>query len=130
MEVSKQVIELPTFNQEFGYVHAIFEGFMKPDQFKEKCEHSLALIKKHKISSVLVDTSGFKVMPKENKTFIEQDWFPRAIDCGLKKLAHIVPDNIFGQISVQAANRGNEEDGPVDIKYFKSEGEAKTWLTE
>lgn len=130
MTATKQSVELPVFDQESSCVKAKFEGFIKLDQFKTKCEHSISLLEKHGGSKILVDTSEIKVMTQENQAFIQEDWFPRAIAAGLQKLAHIVPENIFGQVSVESANKGAEEQGAVQIQYFMSEREAMAWLNE
>lgn len=115
------------FNEEKDFLVAIYIGFLKHEEFVKISNDSLKLMVKYGTSKLLVDTSKLKVMPPENQEWIQESWFPRAMDVGLKKMAFITPENIFGEVSAKNANeKANQL--PLDLAYFSDYLEAETWL--
>ena len=68
--------------------------------------------------------------------YIETDqhhrWFENTIfskysDIGAKKIAFVVPDNLFAQVSFEA-NQMSLKDTDTQIQYFRDVDKAKMWL--
>ena len=117
------------YHQEGNFIQATFKGFIKFDDFKDICNESLRLMVKHQTSKVLTDNSKLMKMPKENEEWIQQEWFPKAIQLGLKQLAFVISPNGLGEQSTKDANKAVEAQNlPVDLKYFESVSEASAWL--
>ena len=115
---------------EKNYLLAVYEGFLKFDEFVDISEESLKLMKQYSIGKVLVDTYKLKVMPMENQLWIQEVWFPKAVQLGLQRIAFIKPENVFGEASAKAANEKAEVEMPVDIAYFSDRGQAENWLLQ
>lgn len=114
---------------EFNGVHVIYEGFLKPEEFKAIGKEAINTMKTQKLSKVLGDTGQIKVMSQENQEWIQNHWFPNAIQSGLKHIAMIVPNNVFGQTSVTATNEEAEKNEMVNLRYFIDKNEAIEWLS-
>lgn len=105
-------------------------GFLDEQTFKNISNKAIEVLKENNGSRILVDTSGMKVIPKENQEWIQADWFPRAIQSGLKVMAFITPRNIFGEVSTKATNSTVEEESlPIKLEYFYNKEEAVQWMS-
>ena len=43
-------------------------------------------------------------------------------------MAFIVPENVFGKISMEQTNSNTEKIGNIEIQYFGSMGTAQDWI--
>ena len=64
----------------------------------------------------------------EDQEWVNTDWLPRAIEAGYRKVAIIVPEDIFSQIAVDDIMEKAREEAPVEDHYFTNLEEAKAWL--
>lgn len=77
---------------------------------------------------ILTDTTHMGAINPDDQQWSITDWLDRALKAGYKRLAIILPDEIFTQLSVNDIISQVEGTNPVVIQYFKSIPEAKTWL--
>jgi hypothetical protein len=64
-----------------------------------------------------------------------QDWYnktvtPPAFAAGVKKLAFLLPEGIFAQMSIENIFEEGYGEGAMNIRYFGNTVEAVTWLTQ
>jgi len=109
-------------------VFAIFDNYIKEDSFKEFALSILDKVKSSGKRKMLCDTSGLKVMPQSIQEWINGVWFSEANKLGVSHLAFIVPENLFGKLSMEQTNSKKENIGSIDIKYFNGMNTAKDWL--
>jgi hypothetical protein len=107
---------------------AVFDDFMKPEEFKRRCNKTLALVKETGINKVLVDTRNLKVMVQENQRWIDEVWYPDARQVGLRHMAFVMPEDFFGKISVEISNRRVVREGVIQVHYFDEVKLARDWL--
>ena len=118
-----------SYNKSGNYVMATFKGFLKLDDFKDIANDSIRLMVQNKTDKILVDNSKLMKMPKENEEWIQSEWFPKAIQLGLKQLAFVVKKGGLGEQTTKEANKAAEEQMlPIDLQYFDSKKDAETWL--
>ncbi|ALI99312.1 STAS/SEC14 domain-containing protein [Rufibacter tibetensis] len=109
-------------------VLATFEGFLKYHEFKQIAENSLALVQETGYSKILVDTSKIKVIQKESQEWINNEWFPKAVNAGVTHMAFLIPQDYFGKVSVESTNKHMAQRGDIEIQYFTDEKSARRWL--
>ncbi|RNI23354.1 STAS/SEC14 domain-containing protein [Rufibacter latericius] len=109
-------------------VLATFEGFLKYHEFKKIAEDSLALVLETGYSKILVDTSKIKVIQKESQDWINNEWFPKAINAGVTHMAFLIPQDFFGKMSVESTNKHMAQRGDIEIQYFTDAKSARRWL--
>jgi hypothetical protein len=89
-------------------------------------ENLLTLICKHRVYKILGDDTALPAIPSEDRFWIIDEWFPRAVECGLRFAASKRPASHFGNISVShilsAAPSG------IECRSFEQLHEAKEWL--
>lgn len=115
-------------DQQLGALVAVFDDFMKPDEFKRRCTKTLELVKETGITKALIDTRGLKVMVQENQRWIDDVWYPEAKKVGLRHMVFLMPEDFFGRISVETANRRVVREGVIQVYYFDEEKLAHAWL--
>jgi len=105
----------------------IFQGFLTPDEFKEVCLNGIDAMVHHKSAKIIADTRELEAMPEESQKWVQEVWFGKAGEQGLRTLAFIVPSDIFGQMSMEMTNEGANTGG-IEIRYFDSLDNAKEWI--
>jgi hypothetical protein len=95
-------------------------------QFRYIHEKLLSLICKHRFYKILGDDSALPAIPSEDRFWIIDQWFPRAVECGLRFAAIKRPDAYFGRLAVShiqsAAPAG------LQCRTFEKLEEAREWL--
>ena len=74
------------------------------------------------------DNTRLSAFNKETESWVNENWFPRALGLGLKSLALIVPQSALTKMaldSMMSKVPGTE----LERAYFDSQVAAKKWLT-
>lgn len=120
-----------SYDKAGNFITATFKGFIKLEDFKEICNESLRLMAQNRCHKILTDNSKLLKMPKENEEWVQAEWFPKAIQLGLQKLAFVISEGGYGAQSTKEANKAVEAQMlPIDLRYFDTVAEAKNWLME
>jgi hypothetical protein len=104
-----------------------FKGFLTTPQFIEIAEQAHTLRQQNNSIKQLNDIEDMQVLTKEIQKYLQEVWFPKAIETGLKYFAFVIPKNALGAMSMKGANKEADKTG-IDIKYFDNLPEAKKWL--
>lgn len=105
-----------------------FIGFLSPDEFKTIANQLLNIIETKKIKKQLNDIKQMKVLKPEVQEWLNTVWFPKAQKIGLRYFAFVVPDDIFGKMSMDGANKNASKVFDIEIQYFNTLENAKNWL--
>jgi hypothetical protein len=63
-------------------------------------ENLLTLIREHRVCKILGDDTALPSIPSEERTWIAENWMPRAIECGLRFAASMTSESYFGKLSI------------------------------
>jgi phage terminase large subunit len=119
-----------TIDSESNSVKAVFANYIKEDEFKEFATQILNKVQSTGKRKLLYDTRELKVMPQSIQEWINQIWFPEANKLGVSHMAFIIPESVFGKVSMEQTNSRKEMIGNIEIEYFSSMQKAKNWLSE
>ncbi len=104
-----------------------WKDFATSTEFKLGLNKGLELLMEKKTGNWLADLRKMDVIDPDDEQWSNEDWFPRAIAGGVKKMALIPSEDIFNKLSVE--NIMNEVAGTgLIIHYFENPEEAKNWL--
>ena len=114
-------------------ITASFTGFMSSEQFRSFLNHGLdALIEKKKSHDRilwLADTSKHVVQPDSDTRWVADDWNPRALKAGIRHVAFVLPENVFGNASVKRyADNNDRKDEKMVVQMFGDLNTAKNWF--
>jgi hypothetical protein len=79
----------------------------------------------------LCDHSGMKIISPEDQAWIVDEWLPawRPSLPGIRKLAVVRPQDVFGQLSVgNVTRRIAERCSAVELRWFEHRDAAGAWL--
>ena len=114
------------YDKEIKAVYAKLIGFLSETQFKHIIEKELEAMYREKATRYLIDLTELKVMLPENQKHVQQYWIPKIKKAGVQQVAFLQPENVFGQVSMKAANV--TLDGEMETAYFENMGVARNWL--
>jgi len=103
--------------------------FLDVDEVKEGALLGLEKIKEYKTSIFLNDNRELRGSWDGANEWIANEWIPNAIAAGLKKFAHIVPEDIYAQLSADFMKDNSEEvKDAFQMRIFEDEAKAIAWL--
>lgn len=121
------------YDKEHKFLEQVWENEseeMENEDFKSAMLAYVGLYSKYDINYVLVDSRkmGFVVTPEL------QDWVNMNVLSALipyvKKIAFLMPSDIFEQVAIQQAMEEQKDELPIQAKYFDSDEDAKNWIAE
>src|ERR1700744_5843158 len=89
-------------------------------------ENLLALICKHRVYKILGDDTALPAIPSEDRFWIIDEWFPRAVECGLRFAASKRPPSHLGTRAASPIQAGPP--AGIVCRSFEQLQEAREWL--
>lgn len=115
------------FNEEIQSAEMHWKTFTTPQELKDGLNKGLELVEEKNISNWIADVSSLGVVGEEEQKWSNENWFPRALKEGIKRMAVIVSDDIFNQMSVEEIMQ-NVPQMNFTSKYFSNVEEAREWI--
>lgn len=80
----------------------------------------------------LADTRKHVIQPDQDTKWVTDEWNSRALKAGIRHIAFVVPENVFGEASVKryAENTEKKDKGAMVVQMFESIDSAKRWFKE
>jgi hypothetical protein len=92
-------------------------------------EAGLQALTEHDGSRWLADGRNMKLIKQSDQDWIVQDFYPRALAAGLKRIALVIPNSSLAMTTLdQVAHRLPAAE--IEVAYFSTVGEARSWLKE
>lgn len=125
-----------TFDESVPCVVWTPTGFLKGEQFREPFKAGMDFleekIKTYPTISWLNDARSLKTVGQDDVKWLNQNVNDRAYKLGVKKVAFVLPESIFGKwaIKLYVDFTQRRSDNKLEIKAFATVAEAKKWLKE
>ncbi|WP_448520063.1 hypothetical protein, partial [Rhodoflexus sp.] len=101
---------------DIGCIFCVTKGFQPSSVYREQAEKQLEALARFRAHGIIWDLREAEVIGKEDQDWTVNEWQPRAAALGYRRGAIIVPENIFGQLSVkQVISQINNQSGGGDI---------------
>lgn len=117
------------FDETINAVVMEWDGYATSAQFKEGTELMLNTLIKHNCFKVLADIKDMVLIGMEDQHWLEQQFLPRAIQFGFKKIAIIRPEHYFNKVAVENISYKVDKE-KLTINFFDNVEEAREWLVE
>ena len=107
-------------------IMVVWRQYATQIEFRYIHEKLLTLICKHRVYKILGDDTALPAIPSEDRFWIIDEWFPRAVECGLRFAASKSPDSYFGRLAVSQIQSA----APISLKCrcFEKLEEAREWI--
>jgi hypothetical protein len=115
-----------TYDEANGCIMVVWKQYATQVEFRYIHEKLLSLICEHGVEKILGDDTALPAIAAEDRFWVIDQWFPRAVQCGLRFAASKTPDSYFAKIAVNDIQSA----APPDLKCrrFENLEEAKEWL--
>jgi hypothetical protein len=113
---------------EGNVVYVRVKGATKNQCYQVNAERALASLQRLKTAKLLMDFSGLVMMSTNDQKWTEDVWQKEAIKVGLKRMASVMPDNLFAALSINKLLENIKSKDSFENASFTSEVEAYDWL--
>lgn len=116
-----------TYYQEYNCVLLDWTGYADSKNFREACNFSLKYIIEKNVDKIIADNSKGYVVKNEDQDWMNEVWFPKALEAGFLFSAVVVAQNIFREISIKnIVNKINDVN--FTVNYFEIQEDAFGWI--
>ncbi len=117
-----------SYNREFDCLQVKFKGFIPYDSFVKILQHEYAMIRYYKLKKCIIDLREIGIYAPGVSELVKNEWFGQVLKNGVKNIAFVVPENVFGQQSMNKAHQTVKEKNPLTMEYFKDLPTAQQWI--
>ena len=108
-------------------VHMEWQGWANSAEYRAANDAIITALAENHGSKLLGDSRLLKVITDADQEWSNQDWFPRVLAAGLKRMSLVIPQSGLAKMNVdEILSRvpGTE----LDIAYFATLDEGRNWL--
>jgi hypothetical protein len=126
---SRYGVAVVTWDPTMRAVHTEAQSWADPSEMAAVLEAGLQGLTEQGGSRWLADGRNMKAIKQSDQDWIVEEFFPRAVAAGLRRVALVIPKNdlaitTFDQLMHRLPA------GKVEVAYFPTVDEARSWLTE
>lgn len=115
------------WNDTAKYVLMEWRKFVIGTDFRQGLDKGLQLVQEKQSTRWLADLRKLGVVAQEDQQWSNENWFPRAINAGLRRMAIVMPENIVSKWSVEKIME-KVPGTNLTVHYFDNIEKAKQWL--
>ncbi len=115
------------YNDQEKYTAASWQHFPLSDEFRTGMDQIIRVMEEKKIGKVLTDTRKMGAISPDDQDWSINDWLPRAFAAGYRRIAIVISEDIFNQMSVEDI-MSRVEGVDFVTKYFPSLEAGRQWL--
>jgi hypothetical protein len=75
-------------------------GFLQGDAYRQRMDLCLELLRQVSASATIANVQQFRPLVLVDQDWANEDWAPRAVTAGLKRMVVVQPVNVFSQLAV------------------------------
>jgi hypothetical protein len=106
------------------------KGFQTSPVYREQAEKQIEAFRTYGAHGIIWDLQEAGVITPEDQQWTLEDWQPRAIEAGYRRGAIVIPENIFGELSVINVISKIDQHNDLSVQYFNSTANAIRWMDE
>ncbi|MBA9076759.1 hypothetical protein [Rufibacter quisquiliarum] len=114
-------------NQGLGVIDTLWYGYASQQDLKNACGLGLEVLEKSTCAYKLNDNSQLSGPWSDAVGWLEKEWLPRAMQAGLRYLAHVANRHSYGEVAGEVL-RISQIGEQLEYCMFYSREEALAWL--
>jgi hypothetical protein len=126
---SRYGVAVVTWDPTMRAVYTEAQSWADPTEMAAVLEAGLQGLTEHGGSRWLADGRNMKAIKQSDQDWIVEEFFPRAVAAGLRRFALVIPENDLAMTTVDQLMHRLPA-AKVDVAYFPTVDEARSWLTE
>lgn len=113
---------------EGNFIYVRVKGATKNQYYQANADRALASLQRLKTSKLLMDFSGLVMMSTSDQKWTEDVWQRQAVKAGLRRMASVMPDNLFAALSINKLLENIRSNNYFENANFTNEADAYNWL--
>jgi hypothetical protein len=109
-------------------VHVEWKSAVNSAELRIAIERGVVALSKNHGSRWLADCQSLGPISAEDQEWLDQDWFPRALAAGLRRMAVVLPWKDVARMNVEDI-MGRVPETRMERAYFETVWRAQEWLT-
>ena len=117
------------FDEDNGFVIMHWNGYATSQQFRDGTELMLDTLTRHNSSKVLADIREMVLIGQDDQHWLENNFLPRAMMAGFKKIAIVRPTSYFNKVAVENLSYKIDKE-KLTIYFCDNTHDAIQWLNK
>ena len=117
------------YERDLNLVSIRCKGYISQEKLISIAEYGYEMIVFHKVNSCLIDMLEMKIYPFGFEEYLRNIWYTKIRNAGISRIAFVIPEDIFGQISMDNVHNGSVDVKKMERQYFQDEQKAHAWLS-
>lgn len=116
---------------EINCIFCVTKGFQPSPVYREQADKQIEAFAKFNAHGIIWDLREAEVITQEDQDWTINDWQPRAVQAGYRRGAIVIPQNIFGHLSVKrviSQVQSSDKYVDVSVQYFTDTPSAYEWM--
>ena len=114
--------------QDQNLVSICCKGYIPYENLVDIAEYGYSMIVFYKADACLINMLEMKIYPFAFEEYLRNTWYAKIRAAGINRIAFIVPENIFGKISMEHVH-SSEDVKKIERQYFTDEQSGRAWLS-
>ncbi len=115
------------WEEKHATVHVEWDGWANTSEFRALLEAELKALSDHSGSRLLIDCRRQRPLLPADLERADREWLPRAVAAGLTRFAIVLPMSDLAALDLRN-RQANFQKSALQVQYFASPEEAKSWL--
>jgi hypothetical protein len=128
MELFKTDYLTIQYRPEDNYLQMNWTTTPSSSEFRKGMNELIEAMKSKNCGKVLTDTRKLGAISPEDQEWSSREWATEAAGAGFQHLAILMPEDIFGMMSVEDVMSNVDQEQVATHAFFKSELDAAGWL--
>jgi hypothetical protein len=120
-------VAVVTWDASCQAAHVEWQGWADPTEFAGANDAIIRAMSDHHGSRSLGDLRKMKAIQQSNQDWAQNDWLPRIIAAGLRRMALVIAESGLAMMNVESI-LSRVPGTKLDVGYFATIEEARAWL--
>jgi len=107
-----------------------WKGFVDNKNYRNILEEVLATAIEKDVKRIIFNATHLEAITDENRQWTYNHWFLEAKENEIETFAFILPNDIFGEVSLKMITDKVKEHHKIKCKFFETSKDALDWITE
>lgn len=116
------------YNEKANCVITRSIGFVYDIELKTFLDKIIVFLKEHNTNKLIVDLTYRQTYTDEDQSWIDTNWFPRALQAGLTYFGYVIPHDLFMQMSADEILV--KQKGSLNVIPFGNLEKAIEWIEQ
>ena len=118
------------FHLEDSMMELNWKGFVDSENYTNILEETLSAAIEKGVKKIIFNATHLEAITDENRTWTYDYWFLKVKENEIVSFAFILPNDIFGEVSLKMIADKVKEQHKIKCEFFENSEQALNWIRE